>query len=239
LYSATELINGSGEGARLVVEKGSPSILGTFFELANEKTIIGRATASFQPDIGFESLLISRQHCCIERQGNTYVITELGSKHGTLLNGSLLAPFRHFVLADSDAIDLADGVIRLRFLVFSDLDSTMDFGDSPLAAGKDGDATSSFVVDVSKRVLYIHAREIPLAAKEWRLLELLHRHRNELVPYEKICAEVWSERSLTESAMPDVGMDEMNVLLHRLRRKLGAYGKCLVTRRGQGCILEE
>jgi len=230
LDSATELSCGPGEGARLVVEKGSPSIQGTFFELNNEKTIIGRTTAAFQPDIGFESLLISRQHCCIERQGNTYVITELGSKHGTLLNGNLLAPFHRFALTDSDAIDLADGVIRLRFLVFSDLDSTMDFGDSPL---------SSFVVDVSKRVLRIHEKEIPLAAKEWRLLELLHRHRNELVPYEKICAEVWSERSLTESAMPDVGMDEMNVLLHRLRRKLGAYGKCLVTRRGQGCILEE
>jgi hypothetical protein len=229
MSSQTETID-DGEVARLVVEKGSPFMQGTFFELNHKKTVIGRSTTSFHPDIGFESLLISRQHCCIERQDQTYLITELGSKHGTVVNGKLLDAFHCVVLADNDVIDLADGLIRLRFSVFSDLDNTMDLGDFPLAP--------AFIVDLDKRVLRIHEKEIPLAVKEWRLLEVLNHHRNKLVFYEMIRAEVWPERRLPGGDIPDVGMDEINVLLHRLRCKLGIYGKYLVTRRGQGCILE-
>jgi len=229
LDSVAEPVIGK-EGARLVVEQGSPFTQGTIIDLNNAKTIIGRSTASFHPDIGFDSLLISRQHCCIERQEQAYLIAELGSKHGTLVNGRRLGAFSRLVLEDNDTIDLADGVIRLRFLVLLDLDNTIDWGTFPPA--------TTFIVDLDKRVLRIHETEIPLAGKEWRLLEVLYHHRNKLVPYEMIRTEVWSERRLIASDIPDVGMDEINVLLHRLRCKLGVYGKFLVTRRGQGCILE-
>lgn len=224
--------------ARLVVEKGSALTPGTFFELNSEKTVMGRATVSFRPDIGFDTLLISRRHCCIERQGQTFTITDLGSKHGTLLNGSQLKPLSNAALADGDTIDLADGVIQLRFICFSDLDNTMDFGDSPLVCERATLSAGPFAVDLNKRILLIQGAEISLPVKEWRLLELLYRHRNELVPYETIQSEVWPERRLAGGDPPDVGMDEMNVLLHRLRRKFGKYAKLLVTRRGQGCILE-
>ena len=42
------------------------------------------------PDITFDSLLISRKHCCIEQRGEGWSICELKSKHGTLLNGEPL-----------------------------------------------------------------------------------------------------------------------------------------------------
>ena len=35
------------------------------------------------PDITFDSLLISRKHCCIEQRGEGWSICELKSKHGT------------------------------------------------------------------------------------------------------------------------------------------------------------
>ena len=44
------------------------------------------------PDITFDSLLISRKHCCIEQRGEGWSICELKSKHGTLLNGGTAAP---------------------------------------------------------------------------------------------------------------------------------------------------
>lgn len=236
--TAKNLAGMTRNGARLVVEKGSPFLQGAFFELNRTRTVIGRATADFRPDIGFDTLLISRRHCCVEQRGRGFAVAEMGSKHGTAVNGSRLGELARCGLNDGDVIDLADGVVRLRFLCLADLDNTLDFGSVPLAGDTQNSAPVPFFVDLAKRTLHIQGEEIALPVKEWRLLELLYRHQSELVAYETIRSEVWAERRLDANEPPDVGLDEMNVLLHRLRRKLGEYDKCLVTRRGQGCMLD-
>ena len=229
--------DGVNGGARLVVEQGTPFLQGAVFELDRRQTLVGRATASFQPEIAFDSLLISRRHCCIEQEGQDYCIVDQGSKHGTSLNGRPLTERQPVFLTDGDVIGLADGVIQLRFLQRSDLDSTLDLGDVQMTPELER-PTSGLIVDLNRHTLCLDDVEIGLSAKEWRLLALLHQNRQELVSYEAIRAAVWPERRFNDGTAPDVGMEELNVLVHRLRRKMGEYGACLVTRRGQGCLLE-
>ena len=70
------------------------------------------------------------------------------------------------------------------------------------------------------------------------LLELVYKHRNELVTYDSIRMTVWAERVSSAGRPPEVGVEEINLLLYRLRRKLGAGANILKTRRGRGCLLE-
>ena len=67
------------------------------------------------PDITFDSLLISRKHCCIEQRGEGWSICELKSKHGTLLNGEPLPQSLSVPLKHGDKIGLAANIVSLRF----------------------------------------------------------------------------------------------------------------------------
>jgi DNA-binding winged helix-turn-helix (wHTH) protein len=223
---------------RLVVEKGSPFEKGMCFALEHDKIILGRATSMFNPDIAFDSLLISRKHCCLKRQVEEFLISDLDSKHGTLLNGRPLQPHICYPLKSGDRIGLASGVILLRFSLSEEYDKTIDFENTHSIRHTNPLSALPLTIDLAKKDLRINDLEISLSIKEWCLLELLYKHKNELVSYETIRAVVWAERCTLDNGMPDVGFDEINVLLHRLRRKLGVYDKVLKTRRGQGCILE-
>ena len=66
----------------------------------------------------------------------------------------------------------------------------------------------------------------------------MYKHRNELVTYDSIRMTVWAERVSSAGRPPEVGVEEINLLLYRLRRKLGAGANILKTRRGRGCLLE-
>lgn len=224
--------------ARLVVEKGSPFEKGVCLALEQDKFILGRATDLFNPDIAFDSLLVSRKHCCIERQTGRFAISELGSKHGTLLNGRPLQPHIFYPLANGDKLGLASGIILLRFILSEEFEKTIDFENTQSIRPATPLPALPLTIDLPKRALRINGQEISLSSKEWCLLELLYKRKNELVSYETIRTVVWAERCTFYNGMPDVGFDEMNVLLHRLRRKLGANAKALKTRRSQGCILE-
>ena len=64
------------------------------FEIPDKETIIvGRATEgdSFMPDLAIQgNSHISRKHCAMYRQGNSYQIEDLASTNGTFLNDSRL-----------------------------------------------------------------------------------------------------------------------------------------------------
>lgn len=226
--------------ARLIVEMGSPYEKGFSFALADERIVLGRATNSFKPGISFESLLISRKHCCIKQVAGQFMIAEVGSKHGTLLNGRPLVPNVFCPLAPGDQIALASGVVLLRFLLAPDFETTIDFENTQKMRSAQPKAAVArpLIVDPARRTLHIHDQEICLSGKEWRLVEVLYKHQNEIVTYEMMRSVVWAERYVLEDGIPDVGFDEVNALIYRLRRKLGVYADLLKTRRGQGCILE-
>lgn len=222
--------------ARLVLETGAPYDRGACFHL-QQKTVLGRSTDAFQPDIPFDSLLISRRHCCIEPGSEGWLIRELGSRHGTLLNGRQFVAHSQSRLKNGDKICLA-GIVLLRFIVSPEWEKTLDFDRTqgmPVIADT---SEKPFLIDMARRALRLEGMEVALSEKQWSLLELLYTNRNTLVSYEVVRSRVWPERCLLHNGVPDVGTEEINQLLHRLRQKLGRYGNRLTTRRGQGCLFE-
>ncbi|SDF43528.1 hypothetical protein SPACI_051320 [Sporomusa acidovorans DSM 3132] len=233
------LVQGKPTLGRLVVERGAPYEKGMCFSLSQPEMIIGRATMSFNPNISFSSLLISRKHCRIANLDGIWSISELGSKHGTLLNEKLLEPHYWYTLQHGDRIVLAASIVSIRFAVSPELEKTLDFDDtqSPQTM-KQARPACPVVIDTLQKALYINNIEIPLSVKEWYLLDLLYQNRNQLVSYADIQTVVWPERIFLDNGIPSVGSDEINLLLYRLRRKLGTYRHLIKTRRGQGCIFE-
>jgi pSer/pThr/pTyr-binding forkhead associated (FHA) protein len=62
--------------------------------------VIGRSP---ECDLQVRDILLSRRHCVIERGGETWVVTDLGSKNGTHLDGQQIT--KH-VLSDGDVVRL-------------------------------------------------------------------------------------------------------------------------------------
>ncbi len=91
--------------ARLVADFGKSS--SKSFALT-EKVLIGRSETA---DISLEDNFLSSNHVRITRQGQTYVIQDLKSTNGTLLNGE---PIKKATLNDGD--EIAIGQTKLKFL---------------------------------------------------------------------------------------------------------------------------
>ena len=73
------------------------------FPLAKERVTIGRSRES---DIFLPDQWLSRHHAEIRRQGETHLLVDLGSKNGTLLNGTKIMREEH--LKDGDVITLGE-----------------------------------------------------------------------------------------------------------------------------------
>lgn len=218
--------------AWVVVGEGEPYLRGSRINL-EEKQILGRSSDSFKPDIAFGNFLVSRRHCLICREADKITICDLGSKHGTEVNGQTINANDIRTLSDGDTISLAKGAVTLRLVASTAWDETMELGRLNAAQKK-----LPLVLDETRRECRIGGEVIPISTKEWDFLWLLYQQTGRLVSYDNIKKTVWSERAHAHS-VPDVGMDEINTLIYRLRRKLGSYGDMIRTVRGQGCLLEE
>lgn len=69
-----------GEGC-LIVRRGS--LAGTRFTLASDRASIGRHP---EADVFLNDITVSRRHAEIHREGNEYLVSDLGSLNGTYLN---------------------------------------------------------------------------------------------------------------------------------------------------------
>ena len=225
--------------AHVVIEKGHPYQSGVCIPLADCKLTVGRPTSSFKPDLAFDSHLISRKHCLLEQTESGWALIDLGSKHGTVLNGAPLEADTSRLLKHGDRIELASGIAAIRVVFSQELEQTLEFDRTqPADFGGKAFPSAPVSIDLAKKTLAVDSRNTALSAKEWLLLELLYKDRNKFVGYEKIRAAVWPERRLPDSGLIDVGVEEINVLVYRLRRKLGKHAGVIRTLRGRGCILE-
>lgn len=93
----TALVEEEGKGPRAFTYEGSAPVVGIGRDSKNE----------FQIPIS----TISRQHCKILFQDSTYLLEDLGSTHGTKLNGKKLAAGEKVVLSDGDKIELTKAEI--------------------------------------------------------------------------------------------------------------------------------
>ena len=86
-------------------------------------------------------------------------------------------------------------------------------------------------IDMRRKKCYIDNTEIALTKKEFEILRLLLENQGQVFSREEILSQVWSDEVYVLDRTIDVNIT-------RLRKKVGKYGKCIVTRLGYGYCFE-
>ena len=89
----------------------------------------------------------------------------------------------------------------------------------------------SLVIDITKKKVSIDDEEVQLTKKEFEILLLLVQNKGRVFSREDILARIWSDEVYVLDRTIDVNIT-------RLRKKIGEYGKCIVTRLGYGYCFE-
>lgn len=235
--------------AYLVIEKGLPYEPGTPLVLEKENIRIGRSDNNgIIPDISFNSLFISREHCCVRYVDGEWFLVDIKGKRGTWINGKEAKAAQSYRLQDGDKIILAENIAIIRFRERRNRFKTCGDDAWPLISiftdvnkpitPHYRQPAKTIHIDVDKMELYVKEQCIYLSPKEWRLLELLYHNRNKVVDYDTIRLEVWPERKIDENDPPDVAQQEVALLIYRLREKMGECRDVLKVKKGRGCILD-
>lgn len=221
----------------VVVEKGEPHAPGSIIAITDRACIMGRTAHNHTPDIAFSSPYISRSHAVIQRERQECYLIDLESKHGTEVNGVVVSG-KPVLLRDGDLIRLAKGEAVLQFHNKSEQEweQTIEFMFPP---GWPQEKTNGLFINPERREVSVDGSSVPLAGKDMELLLLLHQKANQAVSFDEIKLHIWPER-LDEAAagIPDVGMNEITVLVYRVRKKLGKYGDRIVTIPRYGYMLD-
>ena len=85
----------------------------------------------------------------------------------------------------------------------------------------------TLVLDIIKKKVCIDGEEAPLTKKEFEILLLLLQNKGRVFSREDILNRIWSDEVYVLDRTIDVNIT-------RLRKKIGVYGKCIVTRLGYG-----
>lgn len=251
-------------GIRLIIEKGEPQDGNMIIAITKDEYLLGRPWRNDTPDVAFMNYYVSRKHALISRKHNEYIIVDLSSKHGTEVNGVPVTSTPHF-LRDGDRISLAKGAVEMLFQneLEQDLEYTMEFT-LPFAFGEEKRSAEKFdlekgvaekytnenramqesqaaglVIHPERREICIDGETLFLSSKDIDLLLLLHSKMNQAVSYDEIKVGIWPERSSSsDGEIPDVGRDEINALVYRLRKRLGKYGRHIITILRYGYMLD-
>ena len=87
------------------------------------------------------------------------------------------------------------------------------------------------VLDTTQKKVFLDQEEVVLTKKEFEILLLLLKSKGRVFSREDILAKVWQNEAFVLDRTIDVNIT-------RLRRKIGVYGKCIVTRLGYGYCFE-
>lgn len=182
---------------------GQGSAAGLRFTLDRPVTLIGR---SEDCQLQLADPLASRHHAEIHRDSWRYVLHDLGSRNGTLVNGQAIAEPYH--LQNGDTILVATTPLR-----FEDPNATVTVAREALRQ-----AHLPLWVNESAGEAYAYGRRLDLAPKELALLALLYRHAGEVCDKDEIAKIVWPEY---DGLVSDYNIE---TLVSRLRHKLGQGG---------------
>ena len=221
----------------LSIKQGETATKQNRIPIYYKETLLGRMSGNDFPDIPFTSQYISRKHALIRFDKENFTIVDLMSKHGTQVNHIFIEKNKPFFLRDGDSISLANGAAVLVFHNPSErnLGDTLDM---PLVIDKHLNDFNGLTVNVVKREILIDGVRIHLTSKDTELFLLLYQRANSAVSYNEIKINVWSERITKDIDEPDVGREEINTLLYRLRKKLGKYGQRIVSVPRYGYMLD-
>jgi len=93
--------------------------------------------------------------------------------------------------------------------------------------------TGGLEIDFSSRVLRVDGDDIPMTAREWRVLEILAARSGRIVRRDDLLSMAWG-------SMDKPASDSLDVIMSRIRRKLdrGSAPNPIRTVRGEGYVLE-
>lgn len=189
--------------------------------LAKPITSIGRWEDN---DVVIEDRWISRYHAEVHHESDQYVVHDLGSKNGTLINGQrITAPT---VLADGDEIRVAP-LVKLTFV---------DYGSTaPLPVETQAPALD---LDLGARQVYVrgHLLSPPLSSAQFTFLSALAEQPGRVYSRDQVIATVWPD---DEAA--GISDEAIDALVRRLRlrlRTLDATHEYITTVRGYGFKLD-
>lgn len=89
----------------------------------------------------------------------------------------------------------------------------------------------SLVLDTKRIKATIDNKEVPLTKKEFEILKLLLENKGSVFSREEILSRIWKDEVYVLDRTVDVNIT-------RLRKKIGVYGKNIVTRLGFGYCFE-
>ncbi len=207
----------SGPVAVLV---GQGAASGLRFPLDRPVTLIGRAEDC---DLQIHDPLASRHHAEIRRHTWRYVLADLGSRNGTLVNGSAIQ--EPHPLQTGDTILVATTPLR-----FEDPNATVTVPRSALHQ-----AHLPVWVNDAAGEAYAFGRRLDLAPKELALLALLYGRGGQVIDKDEIARAVWPEY---DGLVNDYNIE---TLVSRLRHKLtqgGAPVDLIVTVKKRGYRLQ-
>ncbi len=188
------------ETAMLILQRGNQA--GRSYPLDQAEIIIGRSPDC---DIVLDDRQVSRRHARVFREGDRYLLEDLGSKNNTHVNGRDLIGVTP--LQDGDEIQIA-----LRFkLAFVDAEQTAPLVFEPLAR------LPMLRLEPDARQVFIGERLLtpPLSLPQYRLLELLLDAAGGVVSRDEVIRCVWSED--VEEGISEQAID---ALVRRLRERL-------------------
>ena len=87
------------------------------------------------------------------------------------------------------------------------------------------------VIDLNKKTTMVDGESVNLTKTEFELLGLLLRHRGQVFSRQQIFDAVWPEDVVVSDRTVDVNIT-------RMRKKIGRYSSCIVSRQGYGYVFE-
>ena len=87
------------------------------------------------------------------------------------------------------------------------------------------------LIDLSRKKVLIGSEEVSLTKKEFEILLLLLQNKGRVFSREDILTRVWNDEAYVLDRTIDVNIT-------RLRKKIGEYGKYIITRQGYGYCFE-
>ena len=114
----------------------SPEFKGKIFNLDGDSLSLGRTDDN---DITIENHSVSSSHGSLTRQGDTYLLKDLGSTNGTVVNGQ---PVTEVLLKDRDVVFFGAMEFVFAHEVPGDIDSIIDKETAPPIELASGPATT-------------------------------------------------------------------------------------------------
>jgi pSer/pThr/pTyr-binding forkhead associated (FHA) protein len=177
-------------------------------------------------EINIQDRQVSRFHARITPTPEGVTIEDLGSKNGTIHNGTELTT--PVMLQDGDLL----GIALAQQLLFLTSDATM-----PLAEGG-SHRPSRLLMDQKSRQVWVNQQQVvpPLSAQQFRLLWKLYENQGQVISRTDLVSVVWGE-----DQMAGVSDQALDALIRRLRDRLAALDprhRYIDTVRGHGMRLD-